>query len=317
MPKVIELMDYSKPVAELKKREIDEKDTTKAIEDLRKMRRTEAAVDRPLTLDDLAIIDLEITQNGVPVEGGSSRDYRVYLNEPHYIPGFSEKLVGAKKGETRNFELEFPKEHFTKNLAGQKAGFAATIKDVYELQLPELNDEFAKGLGLESLAKLQELLKQNLQQEADQKAEEAAEIEMLEKLVKGSRFTDVPDNLVNEEVHRMIHELEHGIEEQGMRMEDYLASLKRTKDQLKLDFVPQAIQRIQTAVILREVARRENIEVPEEELDAEIDKILERIKPEDTETRERVLSADYRDYVAAQIKNRKTLEALKVKAIKK
>lgn len=317
MPKVTELMDYSQPLIEHRKREVNAEEEDKAIQDLRKMRRTEAAVDRPLTLDDLAIIDLEISQDGVSVEGGTSRDYKVYLNEPHYIPGFSEKLVGAAKGETRKFELEFPKEHYTKNLAGKKAEFTATIKDVFELKLPELGDEFAKALGLESLANLQELLKKNLQMEADHKAEEAAEIEMLEKLAKGSRFTDIPDTLVNEEVHRMIHELEHGVEEQGMRMEDYLSSMKRTMDQLKLDFVPQAIQRIQTAVLLREVAKREKIEVTEEELDAEIDHILERIKQDDTETRERVSSADYRDYVSAQMKNRKTLGLLKERLVKK
>lgn len=317
MPRATEIMDFSELKIEPKKREIGVDETEKAIQDLRKMRRSEVLADKPLTLDDLAIIDLEIAKDGVAIEGGTSRDYKVYLNEPHYIPGFSEKLVGAKKGETRKFELEFPNEHYTKQLAGAKADFTATIKDVYELQLPELNDEFAKGFGLESLAKLQELLKQNLQTEADHKTDEAAEIEMLEKLVKGSRFSEIPDNLVNEEVHRMLHELEHGIEEQGMRMEDYLASLKRTKDELKLDFVPQAIQRIQTAVLLREVSKREKIEITEQELDAEIDRILERIKPEDKETRERVISADYRDYVAAQMKNRKTLEFLKEKVIKK
>ncbi|MFA5186280.1 MAG: trigger factor [Patescibacteria group bacterium] len=317
MPRATEIMDFAELKIEPKKHEVSEDETEKAIQDLRKMRRVEVLADKPLTLDDLAIIDLEITKDGVAIEGGSSRDYKVYLNEPHYIPGFSEKLVGATKGETRKFELEFPKEHYTKQLAGSKAGFTATIKDVYELQVPELNDEFAKGFGLESLAKLQELLKQNLQAESDHKTDEAAEIEMLEKLVKGSRFSEIPDTLVNEEVHRMLHELEHGIEEQGMRMEDYLTSLKRTKDELKLDFVPQAIQRIQTAVLLREVSKREKIEVTEQELDAEIDRILERVKPEDKETRERVISADYRDYVAAQMKNRKTLELLKEKVIKK
>ncbi len=317
MPQVTNLMDYTQPLAEVKKHEIKDEEADKAIQDLRKMRRTETAVDRALTLDDLAIIDLEITKDNVPVEGGTSRDYRVYLNEAHYIPGFAQKLEGAKKGETVKFELEFPKEHYTKALAGQKAGFTATVKDVLELKLPELNDEFAKNLGLESLAKLQELIKSNLQQEADSKAEEAAEIEMLEKLVKGSRFSDIPDNLVNEEVHRMLHELEDGVEEQGGNMEDYLSSLKKTKDQLKLDLVPQAILRVQTAVALKEIAGRENCEVDEKELDAEIDRILERIKPEDKEVRERVSSAEYRDYVSAQIKNRKTLKALKEKALKK
>lgn len=317
MPRVLELMDYGRPLVEAKRRPVDDAETDKAIDELRRMRRTEALVDRPATAEDLVKVDLEILKDKVPVEGGTSRDYRVLLNEPHYIPGFADKLVGAKRGDKLEFTLDFPKEHYTKQLAGQPAEFKVEVKDVYEMKLPALDDGFAKTLGLDSVDKLRETMKRNLQEEADYKADEAAEIELLEKLVKGSKFSDLPDNLVNEEVHRMLHELEHAIEEQGMDMGHYLTSLKKTKDQLMLDFVPRAMDRIRTAVLIREAAKRENCTVPDQELDQEIDRILERLKPEDKETRERVASTDYRDYVASQIRNRKTLKALKDKAIKR
>jgi trigger factor len=317
MPRVIELMDYSQPLVEEKHKTTTEQDVDKALDELRRMRRTEAAVDRQATAEDMVMVDLEILKDNVPVDGGTSRDYRVLLNEPHYIPGFSEKLIGSKKGDALEFTLEFPKEHYTKHLAGQPADFKVQVKEVFELKQPELDETFAASLGLKSVEELKRVMQRNLQEENDKKSQEAAEIELLEKLVKGSKFSELPDNLVNEEVHRMLHELEHAVEEQGMDMEHYLNSLKKTRDQLMLDFVPRAMDRIRTAVIIREIAKREDVKVTDEELDHEIDHILERVKPEDKETRERIASADYRDYVAAQIRNHKTLKTLKDKAIKK
>jgi trigger factor len=262
----------------------------------------------------MLLIDLDIKKDGVPLGGGTSKNYRVYLNEPHYIPGFAEQLVGAKKGDVKTFTLPFPSEHYQKHLAGQNVDFTATVHDVYELALPTLDDAFAKGLGLESVEKLRELLMANMTKEAEEKADEAAEIELLEKLVDGSTFSEIPDLLVNEEVRRMYGELEHSAEHQGMNMADYLAQLKKTADEIKLDMVPQAIRRVHTAVLVKEIAKKEGVDIADEEVNAEVDRILEGVQ--DKETRERVSSPDYRDYVAAQMKNRAALKIIKAKGIK-
>jgi trigger factor len=314
MPNVISLMAYDTAVVTRKSKTIGAGEVDAAIEDLRKMRRTEQVMDRAATQEDMLLIDLEIKKDNVQLEGGVSKNYRIYLNEAHYIPGFADQLVGLKKGDVKTFTLPFPKDHYQKHLAGQNVDFTVTVHDAFELTLPTLDDEFAKTLGLESVAKLRELLTQNLTQEANHKADEAAEIELLEKLVTGSKFGEVPELLINEEVRRMFAELEHAAEEQGMDMGDYLAQLKKTADEIKMDMVPQAIRRVQTAVMIKHIAKNESIEIADEEVNAEIDRILEGAK--DPEMRERVSSPDYRDYVAAQMKNRKALEILKQKAIK-
>lgn len=313
MPTVISLIAYDKPLVDKKPREIGASDVDAAIDELRKMRRRETAVDRAATTEDLVILDLEIKKDGVPLEGGTARSHRVYMHEPHYIPGFAEELVGLKKGDEKTFTLTFPAGHYQKHLAGKAADFTVRITDVYELALPELNEEFTKGLGVESVEKLRELLKDNLAKEAEQKADESAEIQLLEKLVDGSKFSEMPELLVNEEVRRMFGELEHAAEQQGMDMKDYLAQLKKTADEIKLDMVPQAIRRVQTAVLIKEVGKKEQVTVSDEEVDAEIDRILSAV--EDKETRERVSSPDYREYLTIQMKNRKTLELLKKKGI--
>ena len=115
----------------------------------------------------------------------------------------------------------------------------------------------------------------------------------------------------------MMAELEHALEEQGGNMKDYLASIKKTESELKLDFVTRALERIHTAVIIKEVGKKENITVSDEEVDAEIDTILAGIKPSDTETRERVTTPEYRDYVAIQMRNQKIIVFLKKTNIKK
>lgn len=316
MPGVDRLADYSQPLVEYKPRKVGEKDVDAALQELRTMRRVEVAVDRAAGKEDLVIADLDILKDHVAIEGGASRGFKVYLNEAQYIPGFADKLVGIKKGEKRVFDMPFPEDHFNKQLAGQPVTFEVTAKDVYELQIPELNDEFAKAVGLETLDKLKELLTTNLQNEADQKADDATEVEMLDKIVKESRFSEIPDILMNEEVRRMLSELQQGVEQQGGHMEDYLSSIKKSMDQLRLDLIPQAMQRIQAAVALKNIAKKEQITVTDEEIDAEIDKILATVKPGDTQTRERLASPEYRDYVATAMKNRRVLGLLKTKAVK-
>lgn len=314
MPSVLSMADYAQPIVTKTVHAVTDAEVDATMEDLRKMRRQEVATDKPVDADGLAVIDLEMKKDGVVLEGGTSSSYKVYMNEPHYIPGFSEQLVGLKKGDVKTFDVTFPKEHFQKHIAGQVVSCTVTVKDVFELTLPDLDDAFAKDLGKESLAALRELLKTNLVGEAEQKADEAAEIELLEKLVRGSKFSEIPDLLVNEEVRRMVHELEHAAEHQGMDFADYLSQLKKTTDQLKLEMIPRAMERVQTAVLIKEAAKRENVAVADAEVDAEIDRILAGVK--DAETRERVSSPEYREYVMAQMRNRKTLDVLKTKGIK-
>lgn len=287
-----------------------------AIDEMRRMRRTEARVERAATMEDLVIVDMEMMRGGVILEGGKGSDYRVYLNESHYVPGLTQKLEGIKAGEERVFTLPFPEEHFQKHLAGKDVDFKVKATGVFELAMPKVDDEFAKGVGLESIEKLREVLKSNLQIESDKKSSDAAEIEMLEKLTDNASFTEIPELLINEEVRRMMHEIQHGVEEQGMKWEDYLSSIKKTADDLRLDFVKQAIRRIQTAVLIKAFAKQQKIEVSEEEIHAEIDRILEQVPADDTETRERLASPDYHEYVAITMRNRQVLEWLKKECIK-
>jgi trigger factor len=315
-PKVTKFPDFENCQVDLKRKEITDEQVANAVDELRRMRRTEARVDRPATEDDLVIIDLEMKKDRVPVEGGAGRDYRIYLKENQYIPGFAKELVGIKEGDERTFTLPFPEEHYQKHLAGKDVEFTATSKGVFELQLPDANDEFAKTLGLQTIDELRGKLKENITIEENRRADEAAEVEMLEKLANQSSFSEVPEILINEEVRRMMHELQHGVEEQGMKWDDYLSSIKKSANDLRMELIPQAIRRIQTAVLIKQIAKKEGMKVTDQEVDEEVDRILNSLRSGDKETRDRVTSPEYRDYIATQMRNRKVLEWLKEKCIK-
>ena len=315
VPTIQKLADYSAGKVTKNKTEINDAQVEEAVDQMRKMRAEDLKVDRAATLEDMVMIDMEMLHNNVTLEGGKGSDYKVYLSEPHYIPGMAEQLVGVKEGEEKSFVLPFPDNHYQQHLAGKDITFKTTTKGVFERKMPTANDEFAKAYGLESITELRSKLKENLVNETESRAAEAAEIQMLEKLVDASTFGEVPDVLINEEVNRMMKELEHGIEEQGMTMENYLASIKKSKDDLKLDFIQQAIRRINTAILIKEVSVKENLDVTEEEIDKEIDTILDQIPADDAASRERVISPEYREYVSIQMRNRKAIEFLKEKCI--
>jgi trigger factor len=315
-PIVEKLADYKKERVTFSPRAIEDADIEKAIKELRMMQRKEAAKAEPATMEDIVVIDLDMTKDHVALEDGAARDYKIYLNEPHYIPGFADQIVGMKTGDEKTFSLPFPSEHYQKHLAGQNVDFAVKAKGVFSLELPELNDEFAKSLGQKDIEQLKDVIRKNLTLEEESRAAEKAEIELLEKLVDESSFSDAPDLLVNDEIRKMMAELERTVDERHMKMDDYLASIKKTRDELKLELVPQAIRRIRAATIIKAIAKVEGITVSEDDADTEIDRILSGLRPDDTQTRERVSSPEYREYVAIMMRNRKTLDLLHTHGIK-
>jgi trigger factor len=316
VPEVTKLPDLAACRVEKKDKKVNDAQVEQAVDEMRRMRRVESPVDRAATMDDMMVIDMEMTHNNVALEGGTGRDYRVYLGEKSYIPGMTEHLVGMKPGDEKTFALPFPEDHFQKHVAGKNVDFKVKATQVFEMQMPKADDEFAKGVGIENMEALRAKLKENMQAEQENRAGEAAEIEMLEKLVDAASFSEVPGILITEEVNRMMHELEHGLEDQGLDLPTYLNQIKKTKDELKLDFTQQAIRRIRTAVLIKEFDKREKIDVTDDDLDAEIDRVLATVPESEPETREHVSSPDYRDYVKIQLRNRKTLEWLKKECVK-
>lgn len=309
----VTLGDYAALKIERKSGEIKEEHIDKVLADLRRMQTKEVVVDRPAkTAGDKVVVDMAMSLDTVPLDGGVAKNHAVYMDEKYYIPGLKEQLAGLKKGDSKTFALPFPKEHYQKMIAGKDVDFKIEVKEVFELQSPVLDDVFAANLGHQTLSDLRKLVRGNLEQEAQGKEAERQEIELLEKAVACTKFGEVPDLLINEETHKMLRELEDGLAQQKMSlgMEEYLKKIGKTRDQLRLDFAPEAIKRVKTALLVRTLAKTEQITISESELDAEVTRVLELYK-DAREQHEQIKSPEAREYLAGMLRNRKVIQWLK------
>ncbi len=313
VPDVTQLADVEKIKVESKTPKVEDKEVDGTIKELQRMQTKEVRVNRAASEGDKVVVDMDMTLAGVPLDGGQARGHAIFLDEEYYVPGLREKVTGMKEGETREFELKFPKDHYQKNIAGKDVGFKVTVKEIYELQHPAEDDEFAKSLGQESMAKLRELLKDNILKDKQQKEDQRVELEILEKLAEKTRFGDLPERMITMEVDRMIHELEHSIAERGVEFADYLKSIDKKAEDLKLEFAPQAVKRIKTALILREYGKQKNIEVPDSEVLEEQQQMINAYK-DNAEAQEQVRSEEYQDYIRSSLRNRKVIADMREKA---
>lgn len=159
----IELGSYDQFKMKKNRKDVSPTDVDKAVEDLREMFASEALVDRAAKIGDKVEVDFDLTVGKVPVENGSSKQHPIKLGSGHFIPGFEDQLVGMKKDDHKNFSLAFPKEYHQAVVAGKSGDFSVTMKSVFEITKPELNDDFATKAGkFTNLADLRTKLTDNL-----------------------------------------------------------------------------------------------------------------------------------------------------------
>ncbi|MDP1747482.1 MAG: trigger factor, partial [Bacteroidota bacterium] len=207
-------------------------------------------------------MDFKTFVDKVAIENGSQKKFLVVIGEGTFIPGFEDQLVGMKEGEEKKFSLRFPKNYHDKNLADKMVDFEVKVNGVYEITLPELDDEFAQSIGnFKNVAELKKQMQDNLVHEAEHKEKHRLEDEILDEVIKISKFGEIPEILVNSETQKMVSELEENIKQQGLQFEDYLQHLKISRSNLLLEFAPQAVKRIKSALVIRVLAKEHNISV--------------------------------------------------------
>lgn len=316
MPEVT-LGDYSQVQITRETPKIKSEKSEQILQDLRKMRATESAVIRPVQKGDKLIVDIDMSVAGVPMEGGQGRDTAIMLGESYFLPGLDEQLLGLNPQEVKTFTLPYPKDHYDKKLAGQDVEFKVTVKNVLEVVLPELNEDFVKKLGqFGSVEELKTKINENLEIEEKDRLERKLENEIFDALVEKTTFETIPQALIDHEVSKMLRELEANINGEGMEFDTYLSQIKKTVEDLKTEFIKPAEKRVKIALALRELVRQEKIEATKEELDKEIDDLLKTCPPEDDKIRQQITSKDYRLYIEDIILNRKALDWLKKAMVK-
>lgn len=218
---------------------------------------------------DIAVIDFEGFTDGVAFEGGKGTDYPLEIGSNTFIPGFEEQLVGLKKGESKDVNVKFP-EDYVENLKGKDAVFKVTVKEVKARVLPELNEEFYKDLGYDDV-KTKEDLEKKIEEHLMEHKTEDAENKYIDALIDAgiAKMTvEVNDEIVEEEVARMMDDLSHRLEMQGVPLDKYLEFTGSNIDAFKEQARPEALKRIKSRYLLDEIISKENLEATQEEVEA-------------------------------------------------
>ncbi|MCK5320661.1 trigger factor, partial [Candidatus Parcubacteria bacterium] len=301
----------------MSKAEVTDEDIKKALSEILEMRTKEALVERAIKTEDKVLVDLQMFLDNVPIEGGQSKDTIIIMGKNYVVPGFDKNLLGAKKNEVKEFGLPYPKDHHMKNLAGKMVDFKVTIKDVYERIKSELNDDLAKSFGLKSADELKENIKKSIEEQKKREVYARAEREMLENIVAKTKFSDIAEMLVKHEGDKMLAELEQTIAQQGGKFEDYLQSINKSREQLTLDLLPDAVKRVKTSMMIRAVAKCEKIKVADEELNKQIEDMKKHYKgagsssPDAKQALAQADTPEYKSYVYNILSSRKVVDELK------
>ncbi|WP_412839649.1 trigger factor [Bacillus paranthracis] len=225
---------------------------------------------------DTAVIDFEGFVDGEAFEGGKGENYSLAIGSGTFIPGFEEQLIGLKSGESKDVEVSFPEEYHAAELAGKPATFKVTVHEIKTKELPELNDEFAKEAD-EAVATLDELkakLRTNLEEGKKHEAEHKVRDEVVE-LAAANAEIDIPEAMIDTELDRMVREFEQRLSQQDMNLELYYQFTGTDADKLKEQMKEDAQKRVRINLVLEAIIEAENIEVTEEEVTAEVEKMAE------------------------------------------
>ena len=219
---------------------------------------------------DFTTLDFKGFVDGEAFDGGEGKDYPLQIGSNSFIPGFEDQLVGAKIGEERDVNVKFPEEYHAKELAGKDATFKCTIRSIKTKELPAIDDELAKKVSkFETLDELKADIRKNLEENAERTAEndqKSAAIEM----ATNNITVDIPAVMIDNRVTAMIQEMAMRLEQQGMKLEQYLRYAGTDIAKLREQYRETAEKNVKTDLMLEEVAKAEDIKVEAKDLDEEV-----------------------------------------------
>lgn len=308
----IKLGNYKNIKVAEKKTKIENNQIEKTISELQAMRAKETLVLRKAKKGDKVSVDLELFHGKVPLENGQIKNFSLILgSEKEYFPGLNDKIIGLEKEAQTEFSFKYPESHPDKQTAGKLIDFKIKINNVYNIDLPEIDDKFAQSVGnFDSLENLRKKIKENLEENARLKEEQRKEVEVLQKLINQTQFEEIPQILVSNEVNKMVEELKASVEQSSGKFDDYLQSIKGSVESLQKQFLPKAEERIKSALCIREIALQEKITVNEEEIEEEIKKLSGLYKNQE-ELLKNFATESGKNYLKNLLTNRKVIDILK------
>jgi trigger factor len=273
------------------------------------------ASDRETKKGDILTIDFEGYVDGEQFEGGTAENQELEIGADRFIKGFEEQLIGKKKGDKVDVKVTFPEDYFEEKLKGKEALFKVTIHEIKEKILPILDDEFAKDVSeFDTLEEYKQSIKERLEKEAKDKEQIDIENKAVEKVVELSEM-DIPEVMVENQINNEIGEFDYRLKIQGLSIDKYLELTNSTIDDFKEQVKPVAEKKVKADLVLDAIAKIEKLEVSDEDLDNELERLAEEYNKEDVEKFKEDMKKGDLEHLKTGIMRDKTIELL-VKNIK-
>jgi trigger factor len=270
--------------------------------------------DRPAREGDVVAVKFSGTIAGEPFEGGSADRLPLVIGEGRMIAGFEEQLVGMANGQAKSFEVTFPDDYRVEELRGKQARFEATLLDLREKLLPEVDNEFARSVGeVESVDELRAEIRDALVKRSEAEARHAFADRIID-FATSNATVELPEVMIANEVEIMRDELRSRLAQQRIGLEQYLELSKQSPEELSKELREPASRRVKTLLVLSAIAERESVDASDQEIDAEIAAQLARYDDE-PKLREHLTSRRGRSYLRMTIRNRKLVDHLMERAL--
>ena len=272
------LGDYKNLKVKKDKVEVTNEEVNSAIDEMKNRYAEVQVKDGKVEKGDTAVIDFEGFKDGVAFEGGKGENYSLKIGSNTFIPGFEDQIIGMSKGEEKDVKVTFPEDYHSEELKGAKATFKVKVNEVKETIIPSLNEEFFKDLNMEGVndrASLESALKETLAARKEQQAEGEYVDKLLEKLSEQTKI-ELPEEMIGDEIHRMIHQYEDNLKMQGITLEQFYQFTNSNEDMLKEQMKDEAVKRIKYRLMLEEIIKLEKLTATDEEADKEASEIASK-----------------------------------------
>lgn len=275
----VEVKDYKGIEVEKVVNPVTDEDINKQLDALREKNVTvETVDDRAAENGDDVVIDFDGFKDDVAFEGGKAEDFTLSLGSGQFIPGFEDQIVGHNAGEEFDINVTFPEEYQVKELAGAPAVFKIKLKSISKKVMPELDDDMVKdSTEFDTVDEYKADVKKKLEEANEKHADSEVEAKIFDKVIE-NMTAEIPQVMFDNRVNEMISELEQRLAPQGISLDLYMQYTGQTIDTVKKAYAEQAEKQVKLRLALEKIAKLENIEVTEDELKAEFDKLAEAYK---------------------------------------
>ncbi len=263
--------------------------------------------DRPVESGDITVIDFEGFVDGKAFDGGKAEGHELTIGSNTFIPGFEDQIIGMKIDEEKDINVKFPEQYFSEELAGKDAVFKVKLHEIKKKEMPAIDDELAKDISeFDTLAELKASIKEKIQKENETRAKYETEDAVIKAVAENTEI-DIPSGMIDLEIENNIRDVENRLSYQGATLDQYLTMMGKTMEEFKNEYKPQAEQTVKQRLILEAVAKEENIEATEAEVDEKIKEMAEKYGKKEEEIKE---NEQLRNYIKENSKVDKTITFL-------